>query len=168
DVVVDVLDRPVHAHPGHAQLLELHAGHRPGRVLEERLVHAQGDRVAGGEVPLHQVVGQDLAGGVVGHRRPQPTCGISRARAVASSTSPSPSAVAVTQRLPPRAGSARARRRTKEPTGAGERRATSRRAVIGAAPASPTASAAASSSAAASTPPLATPGGPWWSCLTKN
>ena len=66
-VVVDVLHRPVHPNPRDAELLELHAGHRAGGVLEQGLVDAQGDRLARRQLALHQVLGQDLAGGVLGH-----------------------------------------------------------------------------------------------------
>ena len=42
-VVVDVLDGQVDPDPVQPQGLELHAGHRPGGVLEQRLVDPQGD-----------------------------------------------------------------------------------------------------------------------------
>ena len=46
DVVVHVLDGPLHADARHAQLLELHQRHRARRVLKQGLVHAQRDRRA--------------------------------------------------------------------------------------------------------------------------
>ena len=60
DVVVHVLDRAIDAYARHVELLELHAGHRPGGVLEKGLVHAEADRRARLELALHQVVLEDL------------------------------------------------------------------------------------------------------------
>ena len=69
DVVVDVLHRALDAHARHVQLLELHEGHRPGGVLQERLVDAQGDRRAGLELAVGEVLFEDLSGEGVGHSR---------------------------------------------------------------------------------------------------
>src|ERR671914_606181 len=61
-----------------------------------------------------------------------------------------------------------ARTCTKVPTGAGATRSSSSRPVTANLPRSNSSSAIASSRAAAITPPCAYPGGPWWSCFTKN
>src|SRR5919199_1706168 len=68
DVVVDVLHRAVDRDAWHVELLELHEGHRPGGVLEQRLVDADADRRAGHEVAVDEVLLEDLAGEVLGHR----------------------------------------------------------------------------------------------------
>ena len=69
DVVVDVLHRAVHPHALCVELLELHAGHRPGGVLQQRLVHAQADRRAGFQLAVDQVLLEDLPGQVLGHQQ---------------------------------------------------------------------------------------------------
>ena len=55
DVVVDVHDRQWHRDLAGAELLELHAGHGPGGVLDEDLVDDDGDVLAGLERALGQV-----------------------------------------------------------------------------------------------------------------
>ena len=69
DVVVDVLDRSLHPDPRHPQLLELHAGHGSGSVLEERLVHAQRDRRPRLQMSFDQVLLQDLVRKIACHER---------------------------------------------------------------------------------------------------
>src|SRR5207248_3852495 len=64
DVVVHVLDRAVDAHPRHVELLELHASHRPGGVLEQRLIDPQPDWGARLELAVHEVLLEDLEGQV--------------------------------------------------------------------------------------------------------
>src|SRR5918999_3919898 len=81
-------------------------------------------------------------------------------------SSPVASALSTTRRSP--SDSSRALICTNAPTGAGATRSTSSRPVTANAPRSNTSSAIASSSVAAITPPCAYPGGPWWSCFTKN
>ena len=60
DVVVDVLHRPLDLEPRHSEFLELHQRHRPGGVLQQRLVHPQRDRAPRLELALCQVLGEDL------------------------------------------------------------------------------------------------------------
>ena len=67
DVVVHVLDCPLDLDTRHLELLVLHQRHRAGGVLEQRLVDAQGDRLAGVELPLDQVLTEDLPGQVLGY-----------------------------------------------------------------------------------------------------
>jgi hypothetical protein len=62
DVVVDVDDRGLDLHPLHAEELELHHRHRPGRVLRQCLVHAQADLRPGRELAANEVVLEDRAG----------------------------------------------------------------------------------------------------------
>ena len=66
DVVVDVLNGALDLHPRDAELLELHQSHRPGRVLEQRLIDPQRDRGAGVELAVGEVLGEDLRGEVGG------------------------------------------------------------------------------------------------------
>ena len=66
-VVVDVLDRPIDLHPRDVQLLELHEGHRPGGVLKQRLVDLQRDRLARRQLPVDQVLAEDLPREVLSH-----------------------------------------------------------------------------------------------------
>src|SRR5918999_4388550 len=81
-------------------------------------------------------------------------------------SSPVASALSTTRRSP--SDSSRALICTNAPTGAGATRSTSSRPVPANIPRSSSSSAIVSSSAAAITPPCAYPGGPWWSCFTKN
>ena len=67
DVVVDVLDRALDLDARLAELLELHQRHRAGGVLEQRLVHADRDRPARLQLPVGEVLLEDLAGQVLGH-----------------------------------------------------------------------------------------------------
>ncbi|HEX2025092.1 MAG TPA: hypothetical protein VHH92_01720 [Actinomycetota bacterium] len=67
-VVVDVLDHQRDLDPVLLELLELHPGHGPGGVLEEDLVDAVGDDLAGLELPLDQMGLEDLLHDVLGHR----------------------------------------------------------------------------------------------------
>src|SRR5919205_561175 len=155
DVVVDVLDRPPDADARHADLLELHEGHRPGGVLQERLVDAHADRLPGPQLALDEVLGEDPARQVLGHRPSLYPLGGGSIFTRAAATGPrSPTA---------RAWPSRTVTSTNAPTGAGARCSTITRRGC-----SPSASASASCSAAAITPGCATPGSPWWSCLTKK
>jgi hypothetical protein len=61
-IVVDVLHGELDADALQAERLELHAGHRPGRVLQQGLVDSDADLLARGQPPLDQVLGEDLAG----------------------------------------------------------------------------------------------------------
>ena len=61
EVVVDVLDGGLDLDAVDAELLELHQGHRPGRVLRQRLVDAERDLGAGGELAADEVVVEDLS-----------------------------------------------------------------------------------------------------------
>src|SRR5919206_494305 len=68
DVVVDVLHGPADLDARHVELLELHERHRPGGVLQQRLVDADADRLARDEVAVDEVLLEDLTGQVLGHR----------------------------------------------------------------------------------------------------
>ena len=59
--MVDVDDRRLHLHAVDAEELELHAGHRPGRVLRERLVDAERDLAARSQLAALEVVFEDRA-----------------------------------------------------------------------------------------------------------
>ena len=59
--MVDVDDSRLDLDTVDAEQLELHAGHRPGRVLRERLVDAQRDLLSGHELAALEVVFQDRA-----------------------------------------------------------------------------------------------------------
>ena len=61
DVVVDVDDGRLDLDAVDLEQLELHAGHRPGGVLRERLVDAQRDLLSGHEVAALEVVFEDRA-----------------------------------------------------------------------------------------------------------
>ena len=61
EVVVDVLDGGLDLDAVDAELLELHQRHRPGRVLRQRLVDAEGDLGSGGEFAADEVVVEDLS-----------------------------------------------------------------------------------------------------------
>ena len=65
--MVDVDDRRLHLHAVGAEELELHAGHRPGRVLRERLVDAERDLAARNQLAALEVLFEDRAG-EGGHR----------------------------------------------------------------------------------------------------
>src|SRR6266536_2288692 len=60
-VVVDVLHREVDLHLLKPECLELHAGHRAGRVLQQRLVDPERDLLAGNKAPLDHMLLEDLA-----------------------------------------------------------------------------------------------------------
>jgi hypothetical protein len=60
-VVVDVLHGEIDLHLLEAERLELHAGHRAGRGLQQRLVGPERDLLAGVQAPLDQVRLKDLA-----------------------------------------------------------------------------------------------------------
>ncbi len=66
-VVVDVLDGALDLDARLAQLFELHQRHRAGGVLQQRLVHPDRDRLARLELPVSEVLLEDLAGQVLGH-----------------------------------------------------------------------------------------------------
>src|SRR5205823_5767735 len=61
DVVVDVHNRGVDLDAVDLEELELHAGHRSGRVLREGLVDAERDLLAGDEVAALEVLFEDRA-----------------------------------------------------------------------------------------------------------
>jgi hypothetical protein len=65
--MVDVLHGALELYPRHAELLELHERHRPGGVLEQRLIHPQRDRLAGLQLTVDQVLLKDLPGQVLSH-----------------------------------------------------------------------------------------------------
>ena len=66
-VVVDVLHHQRDLHAVHFELFELHPRHRPGGVLEEDLVDAVADGLAGPELSADQVLPEDLLDDVVWH-----------------------------------------------------------------------------------------------------
>ncbi len=69
-VVVDVLGGQVDLHPLKPQGLELEHGHGPRRVLQQGVVDADGDLLAGDEAPLDQMSLQNLAGEIFCHFAP--------------------------------------------------------------------------------------------------
>ena len=66
-VVIDVLDGQGNADPGVAHLEVLESGHRPGRVLEQRLIDTQRNFAARRERPAHSVLLEDSQGQIRGH-----------------------------------------------------------------------------------------------------
>ena len=61
DVVIDVDNRGFDLYAIDLEELELHAGHRSGRVLREGLVDAERDLLAGNEVAALEVLFEDRA-----------------------------------------------------------------------------------------------------------
>ena len=62
NVVVDVDDRCLDLDAVDFEELELHHGHRPGGVLGQRLIDAEGDLGTGYEVAADEVIFEDRAG----------------------------------------------------------------------------------------------------------
>jgi hypothetical protein len=62
DVVVDVDHGGLDLNALRSEELELHHRHRPGRVLDERLIDAQPDLGARYELPADEVLFEDAAG----------------------------------------------------------------------------------------------------------
>src|SRR5215207_1621379 len=72
NVVVNVLDGELYLHPLHAHPLELEAGHRPGRVLQQRLVYPQAHLLAGLERSADDVILEDPGDQILRHNAPPP------------------------------------------------------------------------------------------------
>src|SRR3712207_391751 len=71
-VVVYVLDREGYLHAIHAHPLELQAGHRAGRVLQQRLVYPEPHLLAGLERTADHVVLEDPGDQILRHSAPPP------------------------------------------------------------------------------------------------
>src|SRR5215218_2322285 len=69
-VVVHVLDGEGNLHPVHPHPLELQAGHRTGRVLQQRLVYPQAHLLSGLERPLDHVILEDLGDQILSQSTP--------------------------------------------------------------------------------------------------